>query len=409
MYSHRASNNYPRDPDVYDPHFNCHHFNQYTPYTNRTHHEEDRDLLYKKDFSMPPSFYHTYPGSNLDACLSEIRSRSDYYPPENRYLSASQTYDYSTAPFLHSMDEDRSNLSPYSDPYVFQYMNRKDPRTFQRTFPSYENTNRMNSSVQYYRRNPNYTQYSSTCTFPSILDPKYSSSSTFSRMDLEPQEWNQERPVDYFSSTSQFYPFQTHESMKEVQSNTFDYGAHKTTVDPTFSLSTESSMTDPLSSCCLTPKYSRIHQNDSPLFTPPPSSPRSLRTSHEVVIEQMTSSSSSSSVTSSDESKKEEVTILSVMKDSDHEQEKKKKMKIQSISALKEMVLKNKPKKENKITSLNMIPLTESELMEDQQSKRRKEDKELVVNMTNIESHKETRTTIMICNIPNRYIYSMVE
>lgn len=407
MYSQRASNNYPRDPDVYDPHFNCHHFNQYTPYTNRTHHEEDRDLLYKKDFSMPPSFYHTYPGSNLDACLSEIRSRSDYYPPENRYLSASQTYDYSTAPFLHSMDEDRSNLSPYSDPYVFQYMNRKDPRTFQRTFPSYENTNRMNSSVQYYRRNPNYTQYSSTCTFPSILDPKYSSSSTFSRMDLEPQEWNQERPVDYFSSTSQLYPFQTHESMKEIQSNTFDYGAHKTTVDPAFSLSTESSMTDPLSSCCLTPKYSRIHQNDSPLFTPPPSSPRSLRTSHEVVIEQMTSSSSS--VTSSDESKKEEVTILSVMKDSDHEQEKKKKMKIQSISALKEMVLKNKPKKENKITSLNMIPLTESELMEDQQSKRRKEDKELVVNMTNIESHKETRTTIMICNIPNRYIYSMVE
>ena len=407
MYSQRASNNYPRDPDVYDPHFNRHHFNQYTPYTNRTYHEEDRDLLYKKDFSMPPSFYHTYPGSNLDACLSEIRSRSDYYPPKNRYLSASQTYDYSTAPFLHSMDEDRSNLSPYSDPYVFQYMNRKDPRTFQRTFPSYENTNRMNSSAQYYRRNPNYTQYSSTCTFPSILDPKYSSSSTFSRMDSEPQEWNQERPVDYFSSTSQFYPFQTHESMKEIQSNTFDYGAHKTTVDPAFSLSTESSMTDPLSSCCLTPKYSRIHQNDSPLFTPPPSSPRSLRTSHEVVIEQMTSSSSS--VTSSDESKKEEVTILSVMKDSDHEQEKKKKMKIQSISALKEMVLKNKPKKENKITSLNMIPLTESELMEDQQSKRRKEDKELVVNMTNIESHKETRTTIMICNIPNRYIYSMVE
>ena len=407
MYSQRASNNYPRDPDVYDPHFNRHHFNQYTPYTNRTYHEEDRDLLYKKDFSMPLSFYHTYPGSNLDACLSEIRSRSDYYPPENRYLSASQTYDYSTAPFLHSMDEDRSNLSPYSDPYVFQYMNRKDPRTFQRTFPSYENTNRMNSSAQYYRRNPNYTQYSSTCTFPSILDPKYSSSSTFSRMDLEPQEWNQERPVDYFSSTSQFYPFQTHESMKEIQSNTFDYGAHKTTVDPAFSLSTESSMTDPLSSCCLTPKYSRIHQNDSPLFTPPPSSPRSLRTSHEVVIEQMTSSSSS--VTSSGESKKEEVTILSVMKDSDHEQEKKKKMKIQSISALKEMVLKNKPKKENKITSLNMIPLTESELMEDQQSKRRKEDKELVVNMTNIESHKETRTTIMICNIPNRYIYSMVE
>ena len=226
-------------------------------------------------------------------------------------------------------------------------------------------------------------------------------------MDSEPQEWKQERPVEYFSSTSQFYPFQTHESMKEIQSNTFDYGAHKTTVDPAFSLSTESSMTDPLSSCCLTPKYSRIHQNDSPLFTPPPSSPRSLRTSHEVVIEQMTSSSSS--VTSSDESKKEEVTILSVMKDSDHEQEKKKKMKIQSISALKEMVLKNKPKKENKITSLNMIPLTESELMEDQQSKRRKEDKELVVNMTNIESHKETRTTIMICNIPNRYIYSMVE
>ena len=407
MYSQRASNNYPRDPDVYDPHFNRHHFNQYTPYTNRTYHEEDRDLLYKKDFSMPPSFYHTYPGSNLDACLSEIRSRSDYYPPENRYLSASQTYDYSTAPSLHSMDEDRSNLSPYSDPYVFQYMNRKDPRTFQRTFPSYENTNRMNSSAQYYRRNPNYTQYSSTCTFPSILDSKYSSSSTFSRMDSEPQEWNQERPVDYFSSTSQFYPFQTHESMKEIQSNTFDYGAHKTTVDPAFSLSTESSMTDPLSSCCLTPKYSRIHQNDSPLFTSPPSSPRSLRTSHEVVIEQMTSSSSS--VTSSDESKKEEVTILSVMKDSDHEQEKKKKMKIQSISALKEMVLKNKPKKENKITSLNMIPLTESELMEDQQSKRRKEDKELVVNMTNIESHKETRTTIMICNIPNRYIYSMVE